>query len=139
MTSDADLLDAVTRQLGDAWESIAGSPIHAAVLGRALLMAPYPDVAAAVLDVAALAAREPMSGHLAEALISRELGRPAPRRPHRRANPLQPPNGCATLKKATASQPAPRLGGSDLEADPSARSEAPDLAPCALGDRHVSK
>jgi hypothetical protein len=131
--TDVDLIDAVTRQLGEAWEAVAGSPIHGAVLGRALLMAPYPDVAAAVLDVAALAAREPMSGHLAEALIARELRRPAPRRPHRRAGSA-PPNIRATIDKATASKPTPRLGGSGLEADPSARPEASTLAPRALGD-----
>ena len=125
--TDVDLIDVVTRQLADAWEGVAGSPLHGAAIGRALLLGPYPDVAAAVLDVAALAAREPMSSHLAEVLIARELGQPAPRR-HRPRRSLTA-NACTPiLATATRRSPPPRAPRSDPEADPSARSEAPDLA-----------
>jgi hypothetical protein len=132
-SADLDLIDAATRGLADAWESVAGSPIHGAALGRALLLAPYPDVAAAVLDVAALAAREPMNGHLAEVLIARELGQPSPRR-HRPRRRLTATASTPTIETATRRSLTPRAPRSDPEADPSARSEAPDLAPCALGD-----
>lgn len=133
--TDLDLIDAATRQLGEAWEGVAGSPLHGAAIGRALLLGPYPDVAAAVLDVATMAAREPMSSHLAEVLIARELGQPAPRR-HRPRRGLTANVRTPILATAARRSPTPRAPRSASEADPSARAQAPDIAPVGAGVTH---